>query len=108
MSMSLSALASPRAWLPGLVLPAVGGVKVHEARSSRQLAALQIIEALRAFAAQSGGKLPASLVEIKDVPIPLNPVTGKMFPYRLENQTAILVADGPADREQREYRVKVR
>ena len=99
---------SPRVWLPGLLLPAISNVKIVESRTERQLAALRIIEALRAFAAKSGGKLPASLVEIKDVPMPLNPVTGKMFPYRLENQTAILVADGPEDQPQWEYRVKVR
>jgi hypothetical protein len=91
-----------------VLLPAVGAVKFSEARTERQLAAMRIIEALRAFAAKSGGKLPASLAQIKEVPMPLNPVTGKPFPYRLENQTAILVADGPENQAQTEYRLKVR
>lgn len=96
----------PRAVMANMLLPAVGATKFAEARISRELASLGIIEALRAYAAATG-KLPATLAEINDLPIPLNPVTGKPFPYRLEKDTAILLADGPADRDQTEYRVKL-
>jgi hypothetical protein len=96
---------SPRAALAGLLLPALGRTKFVEARVSRQLAALRTIEALRAYAAATG-KLPTTLADIKDLPIPLNPVTGQAFPYRLENQTATLTADGPQDRERTEYRLR--
>ena len=40
-------------------------------------------------AAQTG-RLPKSLDEIKVVPVPENPATGKVFEYRLDDDTAIL------------------
>ena len=35
-------------------------------------------------AAANGGKLPATLADVTVVPVPLDPVTGKPFDYRLE------------------------
>lgn len=75
------------------------------ARTDRQLAALRCIEALRLYTATHEGKLPTTLDEIKEVPIPLNPVTGKAFGYRLDGQTAVLDADGGLAAKQ--YRVTV-
>ncbi len=74
----------------------------------RELAALRCIEALRFYAAAHDGKLPASLDDIKEVPIPLNPVTGKALGYRLDGATAIIDAESlPADFHARQYRVTV-
>ena len=54
------------------------------------------------------GRLPATLDEIKEVPIPLNPMTGKPFPYHLEGKTAVLDADGGLTKIPRpQYRVVV-
>jgi hypothetical protein len=78
------------------------------AHTDRQLAVIRCIEALRLYAAAHDGKLPATLDEIKEVPIPLNPITGKPFPYRLEGKTAVLDADGGLTNTPRpQYRVSV-
>ena len=76
-----------------------------EARIKRQLAAVRVIEAIRLYAADHGGKLPAKLEEIREVPLPINPVTGKPFAYRLDGDTAILDADG--GKTQQQFRVKL-
>jgi hypothetical protein len=76
------------------------------AQVEREIAALRCIEALRLYAAAHDGKLPATLDEIKEVPIPLNPVTGKAFGYRVEGSTAVLDADGgPAGTPWPQYRI---
>lgn len=80
------------------------------ALTERRLATLRVIEAIRLYAANHEGRLPETLDEISEVPIPFNPVTGKPFPYKLEGNTAVLKADGgPVKRiaDQREYRIKL-
>ena len=59
----------------------------------RGLAGLRCLEALRLYAA-AHDKLPQSLEEITEVPIPVNPFTGKLFPYRAEDRYVILDLDG--------------
>lgn len=99
--------ASKQELIPVASLISSGAALVVEffARRDRQLAALRCIEALRLYTAGHEGKLPATLDEIKEVPIPLNPVTGKSFGYRLDGKTAVLDADGGSATEQ--YRVTV-
>jgi hypothetical protein len=63
-------------------------------QTERQLAAMRVIEALRLYMASHDGRLPASLDDVKEVPIPTNPMTGKPFPYRLDGPIAVLDADG--------------
>jgi hypothetical protein len=90
------------------LLPAVATAFHAFARADRQFAAIRCIEALRLYAGGHDGRLPASLDEIKEVPIPLNPMTGKPFPYRLEGKTAVLDADGSLTNVPRpQYRVVV-
>jgi hypothetical protein len=74
--------------------PAVVASTTAHARLSRQFAALRVIEAIRDYAARHDGQLPKSLDDIKDLPLPIDPYTGKSFEYRLENGKAIL--DGPS------------
>jgi hypothetical protein len=78
-----------------LLLPA--GFKVQEAmaRTDRSIAALRVLEALRMHAASHDGKLPATLNDIKEVPIPLDPMTGNPFLYRLDKNGATLYAAPP-------------
>jgi len=38
---------------------------------------------------------PAPLSEIREVPIPIDPVTGKEFEYRVEEGKAVLAAPPP-------------
>jgi hypothetical protein len=74
--------------------------RVHEAtlRLDRRVAALRCIEALRLHAAAHGGKLPAKLSDITEVPVPDDPVTGKGFVYQADGDRVTLrdppLADG--------------
>ena len=81
--------------IASLLLPAVGKVRDASVRSQRRIDLLRVIEALRLYAAEHDGKLPAALDDIKDVPIPADPVSGKPFGYKLEGGTATLDAPPP-------------
>ncbi len=78
-------------------LPAT--TKIFSARAvlERRLAALQCIEAVRLFAAGHDGRLPAALKDITEVPVPIDPMTGQQFGYRVEGDKAFLVGEGPSD-----------
>jgi len=67
------------------LIPALYRVAFIQTRLDRHIALLRTIEAIRMFAADHSGRLPASLDEITSVPIPLDPVTGKSFVYRRED-----------------------
>jgi hypothetical protein len=56
----------------------------------RRIAALRCIQAVRLYAAGHGGKLPASLADITEVPIPIDPITGKAFQYKLDGDQGVL------------------
>jgi hypothetical protein len=79
-----------------LLLPAVQKVFFASARSERRIAALRCIEAVRLYAAAHDGKLPESLDEITEVPVPIDPVTGKAFDYKLAEGKAALVGPPPS------------
>jgi hypothetical protein len=64
-------------------------------RVERRFAALRCIEALRLYAAAHDGKLPARLADITEVPVPLDPVTGKDFEYKAVGTQATLYAPPP-------------
>ena len=74
-----------------LLLPAAMNARYAEVRLNARIAALQIVEAIRAHAANHDGQLPKTLVDI-ELPVRNNPLTGKPFPYRLEGETAVLEA----------------
>jgi len=82
--------------LASVVLPAISNVRKASVRSQRSIALLRTIEALRFFAAEHDGKLPASLSDIKGMPVPDDPVSGKPFGYKLSGDTAQLDAPPPA------------
>jgi hypothetical protein len=56
----------------------------------RRIATLRVIESLRLYAAAHDGKLPESLDQIKEVPVPDDPATGKPFIYRPAGAAALL------------------
>ncbi len=64
-------------------------------RLDRRIAALRCIEAIRLHAAAHDGKLPATLNDIRAVPIPLDPMTGNAFQYKLDGNKASLSAPAP-------------
>jgi hypothetical protein len=51
-----------------------------------------VVEALRLYAAAHEGRLPATLDQITEVPVPLDPVSGRAFDYRLNGDTAVLTS----------------
>lgn len=62
------------------------------AKLERKVALWRTIEALRHYAATHDGQFPANLDAVKDVPIPLDPLTGKSFAYERTGATAMLRA----------------
>ena len=86
--MSAMALAS-------FLMPALKNIYFASGRVDRRLALLQVVEALRIYAADEG-KLPDGLEDIHAVPIPIDPVTGKAFQYTLEGNRVILYAPPPS------------
>ena len=92
-----------------LFLPAYEAVHLGVARGERLIAELRVIEALRLHAAAHGGQLPDALDQLKVVPIPANPMTGRPFDYRRDGAAALLT--GPTDppiRKWNLYRIAVR
>jgi hypothetical protein len=83
-----------------MIMPATLQVKRAEIRGPRQFAVLQVVEAIRMHAAATG-KLPATLGEIKVVPVPPNPITREPFPYTLKGSEAVLEMPVLADEQPR-------
>jgi hypothetical protein len=82
--------------LASMLLPAINATRFAIVRLDRELAALRTVEALRFYAATHGGKLPPVLEDIKEVPVPLDPVMGRLFEYKLDGATATLEGKAPA------------
>lgn len=60
------------------------------AQNDREIAVLRVIEALRIYGAHHNGRLPQRLKDIKEVPVPDDPVTAEPFNYHLDGKTATL------------------
>ncbi|MCE9556584.1 MAG: hypothetical protein K8T91_24810 [Planctomycetes bacterium] len=84
-----------------------GSIARSSLKLPRRLAGVCHIEAIRMYAAAHEGKLPAQLADIKEVPLPLNPFTGKPFEYRLEGDVAVLTATGADGVPELVYRLKL-
>lgn len=80
--------------LASLLLPAVRALKLNEARCDRTVAVLRTVEAIRMVGAAHDGRLPGRLADVTEMPLPIDPVTGRGFAYRVEGRTAVL--EGPA------------
>lgn len=78
--------------------PAMHKVRRAGARFEQRLALLMVVEALRLHAAENGGKLPASLNDLK-VPAPADPISGKAFGYKLDGGAAIVLGAAPKGEE---------
>ena len=53
---------------------------------------LRIVEAVRDYAARHDGNPPASLEEIKDLPVPTDPVRNQPFRYEVNGKTVTIEA----------------
>ena len=75
-----------------------GAVRRSQARLDQRIALLRHVEALRLYAAEHNGTLPAKLSEVS-VPLPVDPFTGKPFRYELSGDTATSAALRPRARK---------
>jgi hypothetical protein len=73
-------------------------VRRAQARLEQRIAMLRHVEALRLYAGEHKGSLPAKLSEIS-VPLPDDPFTGKPFRYELVGTTAHLRGSPPPGME---------
>ena len=91
------------------IMPALGRAMMNMTKLDRRIAALRVIEAIRAYAAGHDGQLPATLYAITEVPIPIDPITGKPFKYTSMETGFTLegIADGLSPRDGLRYEVKV-
>lgn len=78
--------------------PSVRQALVASIRLDRLLVRSQVVEAIRMHAAATDGTFPTSLSEVKIVPIPIDPITGKEIPYHLEDETAFFEFPTPVER----------
>ncbi len=76
------------------LLSSIQGANLAAVRIDRQLDAIQCIEAIRIHAATHAG-LPGRLEEITEAPVPIDPMTGQPFGYRVEGDRAVLTAPYP-------------
>lgn len=86
---------SPGLSLAGYLLPPVAKIQIASARTDRTIQALRTIEALRLYAAAHGA-FPDRLDQITEVPVPLDPFTGKQFEYRRSGDRFVLTGPPPA------------
>jgi hypothetical protein len=73
-------------------------------RLDRKIAALRCIEAVRLYAA-GHGKLPRTLEDISDVPVPVDPVAGRNFQYAAAGDVFTLFGPPPVGQEAYESNV---
>jgi len=75
------------------------------------LAALQCIEAIRAYTASHGGRLPNALSEITEVSVPPDPVSGKPFHYTRTGSAAVLessIPPGGTEKHRSRYEITIK
>jgi hypothetical protein len=76
-------------------LPAISKVYARTGMLDRRIAALRCMEAIRLYAAAHDGKLPGALNDITEVPVPMDPMTGKNFEYQVDANKIRLSAPAP-------------
>ncbi|MFI5377851.1 MAG: hypothetical protein ACHRHE_00975 [Tepidisphaerales bacterium] len=88
-------------------LPAVSRAVGRIASLDRDLAAMYTIECIRGYAGQHGGKLPATLAELKDPPPPVDPFTGKLLDWEVDDVVGVLSAPVMPDDTKRVLRFEI-
>jgi hypothetical protein len=79
--------------------------RASQARLEQRIALLRVVEAIRLYAADRDGQLPAQLADLT-VPVPLDPMTGKPFPYKAEGRTAVIQGTPPRGETNPTYKVR--
>ncbi len=80
--------------LLGTFAPEIKTSLTNLARADRRIALLRTVEAVRAYAAEHDGQVPARLEDLRDTPAPLDPMTGQKFKYQTDGQ--LVTIEGPA------------
>jgi hypothetical protein len=103
------AAARPREALPlaATLLPAFSRVFATVTRTQQQIDMLRCVEAVRIYAAKHEGRLPERLEDITNVPLPIDPISGKAFSYKLDGDTATLEGAVAAGKPNRVYRLRM-
>jgi hypothetical protein len=102
----LLAADAPAVPLAAYALPAVEKVRLAQARLDRHFAALRCVEAIRLYAANHQGQLPATLADITEVAVPVCAITGKSFDYR-RTGTDSAILSAPAVPKERGFTPKL-
>ena len=89
-----------------MLVPAVQSALRGYQSVNHRLGAIRTIEALRLHAAAHDGKLPMTLAAV-EVPLPVNPYTGKPADYMLDDDTATLKFSSPRDGHSLVYRLRI-
>ena len=92
-----------------MLLPSFERVYLVQVKLDRTRAALQVVEAVRAYAARHGGP-PESLTAL-DLPAPVDPITGRPFDYEVDGRSFTLVGPAPEGERAREgvrYEVRLK
>jgi hypothetical protein len=89
------AAARKESILAKLLLPAISSAIRTQVLLDQRIASLRTVEAIRMHAASNEGNLPDRLSSITLVPVPLDPVSGKSFDYRIEEGIARLTGKQP-------------
>jgi hypothetical protein len=80
------------------LLPGVERIRRAQGRLEQRIALLRHVEAVRMYAAEHDGMLPASLADV-GVPLPPDPFTGKPVRYSVEGNTAHIRGTPPKGEE---------
>ena len=75
--------------------PAIERISFIRARFERDLSMMQCVEAIRMYAAGNDGRLPKSLGDITEAPVPIDPVYGRAFSYKVAGDKAVLESPAP-------------
>ncbi len=93
--------------LASMILPAVGAAKLSVARQHRSLEIARLIEAVRLYASIHEGRLPGSLNEITEVPVPTDPLWGKPFELTADRDTIVIQSAPVLTQGVRKYGLRV-
>jgi hypothetical protein len=91
-----SRMKAEGAQLARLLTPTNRKITAAVTRTRQRIAYLRVLEAIRLYAHEKGGQLPAKLADLT-VPVPLDPVTGKPFAYSVDDGKATLTGGNPSD-----------
>ena len=82
----------------GLLMPAVSKVYGAAMRTEHVIGRLRCAEALRLYAAAHDGKAPEKFADVGDLPLPVDPYTGKGFEgfYQFKDGKGVLETPPPA------------